>query len=193
MSLSSYKYQSKLSYSPVDLIKVKYDRSAIFRELRAQLKGFSSTSKLYFGLLNKDLTPNDVIRMLSILGSDMDQNIRRIDYCLIYRLKTSKNVPMIWIEAPAFFSPKSLSSYAYSKHLGLIGDFLKEYRERSIVFPEQIFFQYLHEIYGLIDPCPNSQMDKSDPRFDQWIRNPKNSSTVIRAVSEMSEMYAPRV
>ncbi len=194
----AYNYGAGLKdFSPVDACRMKYDRDLMFKDLRAHVKSTFSGMKLYYGFLNENLDANGVIQMLSCINTSFDKNSRKIDYAFAYQFTTPKlRGEQIWMEAPLFFSPKSLGSLAYYKYRHREKEFYNDYFNSAIIFPKKLFEDFINGYEGLTINQYGIEHDQfhrtHQIELGSYWKNPSNSDTVLEAMSELASMYDPR-
>ena len=100
-----------------DVVGLKFDRAAFFTKLRSELKKRTANQnpKLKYAYLCKGMTAPDLFQMTSNMCTAFDNKLSWIDYVFIYEIdaKTPTGAPMIWMECPMVFSPKSLNTFVY--------------------------------------------------------------------------------
>lgn len=184
--------KSKLDFSPVDVANLSFNRMNLFKYLRASLKSYKPNMKLLYGYLNDGLDANKIIQMLSNTITAYDSFETKIDYCFAYSFIVRQRDPqtgemanqeMVWLEAPMFYTPKSLNTFAYYVNLNREKEFLDDYVNRPTFFGKWIMDDYLKEIMDL------DLIHENAPNY--W-KNPRNAGNVMKAFAEMSNMYTPR-
>lgn len=130
--------------------------------------------------------------MLSNTVTEYDSFETKIDYCFAYSFIVRQRDPqtgemanqeMVWLEAPMFYTPKSLNTFAYYVNLNREKEFLDDYVNRPTFFGKWIMDDYLKEIMDL------DLIHENAPNY--W-KNPRNAGNVMKAFAEMSNMYTPR-
>lgn len=181
------KQLSELDYFPADVVGLKFDRAAFFTKLRSELKKrtASQNPKLKYAYLCKGMTAPDLIQMTSNMCTAFDNKLSWIDYVFIYEIdaKTPTGAPMIWMECPMVFSPKSLNTFVYYYEKHMEDDYFRDYIRGAITFPAFVLQSALtHAGLNLIH--------EKSPNF--W-RTEANAQTVIKAINEAASTYIKKI
>ena len=188
--------KSKLDYSPVDVGRMSFDRMKVFNYLRASLKTYKKDLKFVYAYLNHNLDTNKIIQMLSSSVTEYDSFETKLDYCFVYtfnvRTTETKNgistgrmitQEMVWAEAPMFYTPKSLNTFAYFISIGKEKDFLDEYINRPTFYSSWLLYDYLQNIQDL---------NIKDENASNYWKKPENAGKVMKGIADLCNMYTPR-
>lgn len=174
---------SELDYFPADVAGLKFDRAAFFKKLRLELKKRTASQNpvLRYAYLCKGMTPADVVQMTSNICSPFDNKLSWIDYAFIYEInaKSETGAPLIWMECPLMFTPKSLNTFVYYYKKRKEDEFFKDYIRGSITFPMFVMQAALVK-EGL------ELMDEKSPLF--W-KKEENAKKVLGVILNMAEQY----
>lgn len=177
---------SELDYFPADVAGLGFDRAAFFKKLRIELKKrtASQNPKLKYALLCKGMTPADVVQMTSNICSPFDNKLSWVDYAFIYEIdaKSESGAPLIWMECPLMFTPKSLNTFVYFYEKKREDEFFKDYIRGSITFPAFVIQAALTK----------AGLELMNERADNYWKKPENSQKVLSVILNMAEQYKKR-
>lgn len=191
---------SQLKYSPVDAALMQFDRTEIFKEIRAHIKKKYPDFKLEYGYCNPTFNIQDHLTATMGIKEALKFNQRfiMIDYCLVYSYhdKGLKDMKCAFIICPAVASSRSLNTYALYKYQRKEKEFWDDFYISSIRFPYRVLEQYLEVHEGLSGKKYLTQYDprtfeKTTVENEKYWKRPEHLEQAIVGISECCAEFQP--